>query len=76
MLLASNDVAMLLGTRSTRTFAFNPLQDNRILDLFQLQNADDNLNVVQMVEFVFYRVKDIFEKEESAAYSSILFLFL
>ena len=37
---------------------FNPLPNGKILDLSNLKTfADDNLNMVQMIEFVFDRVE-------------------
>ena len=53
---------------------FNPLPNNKNLDLSKLEAvADDSLNVNQKLEFAAGRVENIVGKGENAGYQHFLF---
>ena len=64
---------ILLSLAIMSTPAFNPLTDDKILDLPKLKAfADDKLNVTQNVKVVFHRIENIVGKEENAGYQHFL----
>ena len=51
----------------------NALPNDKILDVTKLKaSADDKINVVQMVIYVFHRVENIVGKAENAGYQHFL----
>ena len=53
--------------------SFNPLPNNKILDLSELKAfADDKLKVIQMAKLVLDKIENIVGKEENAGYQHFL----